>query len=173
MGIRSNGLSRRAVYKYSCKQCLKDRFSFVYERAIHRVCMACSGMYPNEDQPVLFQPTAGQVVSDVFEQTERLREEYTQEKKQETYVHTTSDEDHNTKKDAFLQEHGEFITIEREVIEEQTMIFTHQDSPGLFVTGEYFRWKRVDFFANAEYFQEDLPRTYALGLEVKLTLDFS
>lgn len=240
--FKSNGLKRRAIYKYICTECGNSRASFIYERALGKVCMACQKNKPNENQPELFlelesddqfypEPNFtkdhidalkmdikpawlvnqgqggsvemiqevkinkngalvdqrlltkdGQILRDwqheetaidyALKKTAEARAEHQEEQKNKQYnqVLDAEVEGEQTKRDQFFAKHGGNITVQKEVVEEDVVLFTFNDRAGLYVTGEYFRWKVVDFFANAEYFMDDLPLVYSAGLEVDLLL---
>lgn len=69
MSLISNGIKRRAVYRFKCSGvCGKRKVTFVYERARDRVCLSCSKLV-NINQPSLFSQTiekmhdaAGQII---------------------------------------------------------------------------------------------------------------
>lgn len=56
MSLISNGIKRRAVYRFKCTGvCGKRKTTFVYERARDRVCLSCDkAMRVVVDQPSLF-----------------------------------------------------------------------------------------------------------------------
>lgn len=56
MSLISNGIKRRAVYRFKCSGvCGKRKVTFVYERARDRACLSCSKLMRTVvDQPGLF-----------------------------------------------------------------------------------------------------------------------
>ena len=47
--------TRRALYRYVCRQCTKSRYSFVYDRAAQdQICRKCRREMPNPNQAPLF-----------------------------------------------------------------------------------------------------------------------
>lgn len=207
--FNSNGLKRRSIYKYVCEVCGKQRASFIYERALGKVCMACQNTEPDKNQPALFDQGQGELVEIIqemkvdkngalvdqrlltkdgqvlrdwqdeetpvaraFRKTAEAREEHKEEQKQKQFnqVLDAEVEGEQTKRDRFFEKYSNQITIQKEVPEEEVVLFTFNDRAGLYVTGEYFRWKPTDFYASAEYFMDDLPLVYSAGLEVDLVL---
>ena len=50
----SNGINRRAVYKFTCSHCLEHKTTYVYERAKRALCLSCERSEKEADQVGLF-----------------------------------------------------------------------------------------------------------------------
>lgn len=54
MSFMSNGIKRRAAYKYVCTKCGKRRIAYKFERARDRICFKCQKLENNPNQGELF-----------------------------------------------------------------------------------------------------------------------